>query len=267
MESIKEIDLIITLIGGTFIMFLMVVVIVYTVIKYQQRVLTQQQALQQKEKLFQQSLLEATINASEKERAEVSKNVHDDVGTLLNVIKIHNFRIKNNINDKDLVNNLIENNNQLLDDIIENVRSISNNLMSPTLRKLGFWKALKELCNKLNATNEFKIELNDNESPKKFNHNIELNLFRTCNEIINNIIKHSGATIISIHLFDDAETLTIIFSYNGKGINNDDVNRIIKVNKGLGLKSIISRLQILNASINYYTKTDKESEIIIKLQH
>lgn len=267
MEGIKEIDLIVTLIGGTLIMFLMVVVIVYTVIKYQQRVLKQQQVLQQKEKLFQISLLEATINASEKERTEVSKNLHDDVGTLLNVIKINNSRIQKNVNNIVLVNTLIKNNNQLLNDIVDSVRSISNNLISPTLKSLGFFKALQSLCNIINSTNQIQIKLNYNDGDKRFNSDVELNLYRTCNEVINNIIKHSGATIILVNSINNTETLTLNFLYNGKGINNEEVERIIKQNKGLGLKSIISRLQILKASINYVTKSDVESEIIIKLQH
>lgn len=265
MENIKEIDLVITVILGTLVMFLMVVVIVWAVIKYQQRVLQQQEVLRENEKKYQISLLEANINATEKEREAVSKNIHDDVGTILNVIKLNQSRVKKNIDDKELIIEIIATNNQLLNDIIENVRAISNNLTSPTLSKFGFEEALKMLCRQINESKEIIVELNSTETLKRLESKTELNLFRTCKEVLNNILKHSGANKVIINLVHEQKSLTILFQYNGKGISDEDVVKLVENNKGLGLQSIISRIQMLRASINYSVKNSNDSEIVIKL--
>lgn len=265
MENIKEIDLIITVILGTLVMFLMVVVIVWAVIKYQQRVLQQQEVLRENEKKYQVSLLEANISATEKERESVAKNIHDDVGTILNVIKLNQSRVKKNIDDKELITEIIATNNQLLNEIIENVRAISNNLISPTLSKFGFEEALKTVCRQINESKEVYIELNSPGDLKRLESISELTLFRTCKEVINNILKHSGAKNVKINILHLGTILSIAFLFDGKGINDEDITKLIENNKGLGLKSILGRVQMLKGSINYSVRSNIESEIVIKL--
>jgi signal transduction histidine kinase len=265
MESLKEADIVITLIAGTLVIFLMVTVIIWTIIKYQKRVLDQQKALQENDRIFQKSLLEASIKASENERMEVAKNIHDDVGTVLNVMKLNNARIKKNINDNVMVERILDANNQLLHDIVENVRSISTNLSSPVLHRLGLFKALDIICRQVNITNEIKVDFNYDDGEKRLSKDVELNLYRTCNEVINNIIKHGNTKNISISAVENNGGLTLLFLYTGNGITDLDAEQLMKISKGLGLKSIVSRLQILKGTINYYINENAECKVIIKL--
>ena len=265
MESLKETDIVITLVAGTLVIFLMVTVIIWTIIKYQKRVLDQQKALQENDRIFQKSLLEASIKASENERLEVAKNIHDDVGTVLNVMKLNNARIKKNIADNAMVERILDANNQLLHDIVENVRSISTNLSSPVLHKLGLFKALDFICRQVNITNEINVDFNYVDGEKRFNKDVELNLYRTCNEVINNIIKHGNTKNISVTAVENNGGLTLSFVYTGNGITDLNAEQLMKISKGLGLKSIVSRLQILKGTINYYVNENAECKVIINL--
>ncbi|MDP3556268.1 MAG: ATP-binding protein [Bacteroidota bacterium] len=262
MENIKEEDIIITLLVGTFVLFLMTAVIVYSVIQYQKKVLNQKEKLRSVEKKYQNDLLDATIVASEMERQSVAKNLHDDIGALINVIKLNNNKLKNIVESESPEQKLIETNNKLLLEINKNVNSISNDLMSPTLKTLGFIRALDQLTLQIHDSNSVNIVFNPNELKIRLNDKIETQLYRICKEVLNNILKHSRASDIFIKLEITQESLTIIIKYNGTGINDDQVKIIMENNKGLGLKSIYSRAQILNGKINYFSQKNDASVLI-----
>ncbi len=253
MENIKEIDIIITLIAGTLVVFIMSVVVVTSVIKYQKNILKQKETLREAEKKFQNDLLDATIIASEKERELVAKNMHDDLGALTNVIKLNNNQLKNKLNNITVTLELIKANDELLLEINENIRAISNDLASPTLARFGFISAMNQLCSQI--PNTLKVELNAEPENVRFEKKEEIQLFRTCKEILTNILKHGNATLVNININFTNNQLSISIKHDGNGINNEDVKNILKTNKGLGLKSIYGRIQILGGTINYQTQT------------
>jgi signal transduction histidine kinase len=249
MEGTQELDIIITLITGTLVVLIMAAVIISSVIKYQKNVLKQRTIFEESEKRFQTELLDATIVASEKERESVAKNIHDDVGVLTNVIKLNNSQLKNKLKNDSGIFELIKANDQLLLEINESIRAISNDLASPTLMQLGFFKAVRQLCSVL--PNTIKVQLNCEVDTVRLDKKTEIQLFRTCKEVLTNIIKHSGASEINIFIALKDEEVIVIVSYNGNGISDDEVRTIIKTSKGLGLKSIYGRLQIMNGKISY----------------
>lgn len=263
MESEQEIDIAITLIAGTVVVLTMAVAVIASVIKYQKNVLKQKEELAQAEKKFQTELLEATIIASEKEREIVAKNIHDDLGALTNVIKLNNSQIKVNLKNESAALELIKANNQLLLEINENIRGIFNDLASPTLTKYGFVKALEQLSSQI--PNTIKVILNYNRDDVRFDKKTEIQLFRTCKEVLTNIIKHSNSTQIKININFALKRLTIDINYNGKGINDEDIKTKISTSEGLGLKSIYSRIQVLKGSINYFVLSDHECKILMNI--
>jgi signal transduction histidine kinase len=252
MEGRQELDIIITLIAGTLAVLTMSVAIIISVIKYQKNVLKQKEVLAQTEKRFQTELLDATIIASEKERELIAKNIHDDIGVLTNVIKMNNSQIKVRLKDEDATSELIKTNNQLLLEINDNIKSISSDLVSPTLTRYGFVKALEQLCSKLPST--LKVHLNYPSEDMRFDKKTESQMFRSCKEVLNNIIKHSSSSEITIDINFAAGQLMVSMCYNGSGIDNEEVKSIMKTNKGLGLKSIYGRMQILGGQVNYFKK-------------
>jgi signal transduction histidine kinase len=251
MENIKEIDIIYTVIAGTLAMFVLTCLLVFGVIKYQKRVLSQKEALRLAEKKFQNDLLDANISATEKERAEVAKNLHDDIGMLLTVIKNNQRLLTNNISNETIVREYIKTNDNLLIEIHSIVRSISDGLMSPSLVKFGFIRALGMLCDQMNDTKQIKINFNAHGLKDRFSAKTELQLYRVCKEIINNILKHSNSSEIDLNLNFTTDLINMVITYNGKGINDEDAKVIMGKSKGLGLKSIYSRVQILDGNLKY----------------
>ena len=96
------------------------------------------------------------------------------------------------------------------------IRDRLNDLASPTLMKLGFLKALKQLCSKFPTSLE--VTLNFESESMRFDKRTEIQLFRSCKEIIANILKHANATQLNINVSFENDTLTVLISYNGQGI-------------------------------------------------
>ncbi|HET6991514.1 MAG TPA: hypothetical protein VFJ43_09335, partial [Bacteroidia bacterium] len=88
-------------------MIILAVSIILFVVLYQKKVLAQQNQIQATENKHQLELLSATIQVVELEREKIAKNIHDDVGTLLNVIKLHLTKISRNSDDKSRSEELI----------------------------------------------------------------------------------------------------------------------------------------------------------------
>ncbi len=107
--------------------------------------------------------------------------------------------------------------------------------------------------------------MNYNPEHLRFDKKIELQLFRICNEILTNIIKHSNSSEIDINITFTLNKLSISINYNGNGINDEDVKTILKTSEGLGLKSIYGRIQVLKGIINYFVTNTSENGVLISI--
>jgi two-component system, NarL family, sensor kinase len=248
---------------GTAAILILCTAIIGFIVFYQKRSLEQKRKLSEAEAEHQRKLLDATIQISEKERERISKNIHDEIGTYLNVIRLNQVKILRHANDTVVIMNLIDENNRILEETIQSVRAISHDLMSPTLVKLGFTKALSELCRQIRVSGAMQITTNTNDENFRFSQKIEMQLYRMCKEIINNIIKHAKAKNTIVSLLFNGNHLKIDIEHNGVGLDMTNVQEIAENSKGLGLKSILSRAQIINATVQYISLPNQISKVII----
>lgn len=249
-------------------MLILVVSVVLFVVYYQKKVLSQKNQMQLTENTYQRQLLQATIEVEEKERERIAKNIHDDIGTLLNVLKLNLTKATRNYDNKELAEQLAKENVMLLDESIQSIRNISKDLASPTLLKLGYLKAIHELCRLITNSGQIHADLiyDQRESNVRFSENIELQLYRMTQEILNNIIKHAAAGEILIE-YTRGSSHQISISHNGKGITTQDLHELSKDNKGIGLKSIQSRAQLIDASVSYSITTSSQACITINVPY
>lgn len=246
-------------------MVILAVSIILFVVLYQKKILTQKNEIQYTVNRHQKELLEATIKVAEKEREKIAKNIHDDIGTRLNVIKLHLTKISRNAGDRRISENLIGESMELLNESIHNIRGISQDLMPPTLVKLGFEKGIMEFCRQINTAKALKIELVADLKGKRLPAEVELQLYRVVQELINNILKHAEAKNVEMDIRSDTSEVTVSIRHDGKGINTETVTRLAESEQGIGLKSIQSRIQLIGASIQYLTLGPKRSEISIEV--
>lgn len=250
---------------GTAVMLILVVSIVLFVALYQRKVMAQQMEIQAAENRHQKELLNASMEVAEQEREKIAKNIHDDVGTLLNVIRLQMTKLSRHASDQAKTEELVKESLTMVDESIQTVRGIAHDLMPPTLVKLGLDKGIAELCRQINNSGQVKVESEIDTNDRRLEARIELQLYRAIREIINNILKHSKATELVVSIRATDMSLAVQIKHNGVGITNEAATQLAQSQKGVGLKSIQSRVQLVNGTVQYLSKGQSDSRVIIEV--
>lgn len=191
---------------------------------------------------LQQANLLVEITTLENERKRIVTDLHDELGPLLSVVKFQVMSLETT--DKENLQ-LIEKANANLDDILDRIRDICNELMPQALIRKGLIMAINEFIGDLDRKTSMKMRFKYDEEieiPPK----AEVHLYRMIQEIVNNAIKYSEATEFNIDLYDKENKLVVAIRDNGKGF---DTEKVKKESRGLGLKNIMSRVDILHGEM------------------
>ncbi len=250
MENQAPIEIPILVVIATVGILVFIFFIILFVIFYQKRNLQLQVESEEKEKLHQQQLLKTSLEIAELERKKIAENLHDDIGPIINMIK-HNVSQLNAANASHTVPELKEQTDKLLDNTMDNIRSITRELAPPALMRFGLHDGLNELCSQLSKTNIIDASFNCSESNTRLPFTIQIQFYRLIQEIINNVIKHANASKLSLSLVYSHTTLKALINHNGIGISNEKIAELTQQSSGLGLRSIKNRTEILKANVNY----------------
>ena len=250
MEKQSNIDITFLVIIGCLGIVILVSALIIFIVIHQKRMLAKQNEIQLQKLNHRQLLFEAEIQVAEKEREKIARNIHDDIGSKLNIINQNFWILKDESNNKEIKETVLANSVNLLESVIESSRTIIYELMPPALLKLGYLRATNELCNLLRTSAKRHIEYNHVGENIRFAPKIELQLYRITQEVLNNIMKHSNVSFLKLNIEIEQHLVLKIF-HDGKGITNEKVEILSHTGNGLGLRSIQSRVQTLNASIKY----------------
>jgi two-component system NarL family sensor kinase len=210
-----------------FILVLAIVILIF----YFRFKIKQQNSLNEQ----QLAINKAIIESENTERFRIARDLHDSVGQMLSVVKMHVSSLDN-----------LQINNYL-DQTISEVRAISHNLI-PEALNFGLKRALEELADKITKAEkiEFLLEIDAELNLEK---QVELNLFRVLQELIGNALKHANSNQFSLKIKKDNHQIKIQFYDYGIGINQETIQK----SKGLGWKNIFARLNALQAEISIKT--------------
>ncbi|HVX48857.1 MAG TPA: sensor histidine kinase [Chitinophagaceae bacterium] len=182
--------------------------------------------------------IQAEIATLEKERKRMASDLHDEVGPLLSAVKM-------NINSLDSQDpgdqKIIEKVSSYIDEMLSKVREVSNDLMPSSLARKGLYAAVADLSARVNQASAIHITATC-EGPEELPKDSQVHLFRIIQEIVHNTIKHSLATTVNIRLHQLPKMLVLAIQDDGKGF---DYKKIVTESDGLGLKNILSRVEIL----------------------
>lgn len=228
------------------ILGIIVIYFIITIVKNQRRHLKLQQA----------NLL-VEITTLENERRRIVSDLHDELGPLLSVVKFQVSSLETE-NPEDI--RIIEKANDNLDNILNRIRGICNHMMPQVLIRKGLIMAIQEFIHELDGHASMNLEFNLKQIP--IPPQAEIHLYRMVQEIVNNAIKHSGASLLKIDLYSRKDTLVIAINDNGKGF---DAEAIKKESAGFGLKNILSRVDILKGDLYLESQRGKGTTYTIEI--
>jgi two-component system, NarL family, sensor kinase len=249
------------LFGITIILMLSIIFFLYRNTKIQKKIALQQeinfnQNLSELKKEKEIEIMRAMINSEEEERKRIARDLHDGIGSRLSSLKM----CLGQINNEEKFKNEFEYLSELLSTSIVELRQVSFNLMPETLLRLGLVSAIKDLCYTLN-NDVVEIEFNSNGIKNNIAISCQIAIFRIVQELLINALKHSHCTELMIDCSQNDNLFLITIEDNGVGFNVNAINEF----KGLGLKNIQNRVDLLNGKFEIVSKNNHGTSINIEL--
>jgi len=184
--------------------------------------------------------LNSMLEGQEMERKRLSREIHDGIGPLLSTLKMSLSSIETDMKKMDeQIEVCFESAYELIDEISEDLRAISHNLLPKILLDFGLEEALDALRDKITTGKNIQLSVIFTGMGSRLDQVTELGIYRICQELINNTLKHAKATHISLQLIRSVKSLRILYEDNGLGFSYE------KVSKGLGLINIENRVKAL----------------------
>ena len=215
-------------------------------------------------KKLEAGLLSATLDGQEKERNRLASEIHDGLALLLSTAKLNLEALSTDMSHlSSEKRSYYSSSKNLLDEAMIEVRAIINNLSPPVLDSMGLSAALNALCEKLNTSANKEIHFYENgNSSHSITKSNEVNLYRTAQEMLNNALKHGKADKISLQLIAHKNSIILIVEDNGIGFDKDG----ILMQKGNGLKSLISRTKSMDGRLNIDSTPGLGTVISVEIQ-
>jgi len=177
-------------------MLILAVAIIFFFLIYQKRLSDQQEKIKTLEIEYQKELLKAILEAQESERKRIASDLHDSVGSNLSAIRLYLNQLKQE-DQSDYFDNVKKETTGMIDLTIENVRSITRNLLPSSLEQFGLIAALEDLCRRINELDNLKVRFQCQED-RRLPPSAEIALYRVVQELINNTLKHAQAEHITV---------------------------------------------------------------------
>jgi signal transduction histidine kinase len=190
--------------------------------------------------------LKAVIEAEEKERIRIARDLHDGLGQLLSTARVNMAALEGEVKSED--EKLLGNALNTIDESIKEVRSISHNMMPVALIEFGLIKAVDVLVLRVNEAKAMKITFS-HEGIDRLEQSVEISIYRIIQEVLNNMIKHSDARNIMIDLRRSGHKILLKINDDGKGFDSGEIGK----SSGMGWNNIYSRLSLINGNMDVHS--------------
>jgi signal transduction histidine kinase len=207
------------------------------------------------ELLFEQRKYDIIAQAEEGEKKKIARELHDGIGQQLVLLNL----LLQNITPVPAEEGALDQIKQLLQGSIQELREMAYNLLPPALDK-GFLNALERFAHRINATGKMTLTLSidDQINEESFVNVDRFNLYRIVQEVLNNALKHSKASQITIEIHPiKGSKINLRVVDNGIGFDTD------RMSEGLGMQNMKHRMDM--AGIKGSISSEKGRGVIVEL--
>lgn len=215
-------------------------------------------------------LTNKTINFQEDERKRVSRELHDGINQLLVSVRYKLDAITSKLKQlekpaEENIGNSIQDASEILNNTMQEVRRISRDLRPSLLDDLGLNAALESLSNDFSERTNIDFTLSNNCTKNRLPQEIETAFYRIVQEALTNIEKHAlSAKHVILKIERTRKKVTLSISNDGIGFDESTIDQT-NPDRGLGLRNMRDRTELLEGSMNVNSSPDKGTTVIVSI--
>ena len=206
-------------------------------------------------------LFRRVVAAQEAERQRIARDLHDETGQSLTAIGMGLRGLADEISprnktQRDILGQL----QSLASDSLRELQRIISDLRPAHLDDLGLSATLRWYTNRLQEMSHLNIKVDITGEEHLLDETVKIAIFRIIQEALNNIIKHSRASAVTINLAYTEEAARILVRDNGVGFDMDAVkNRVGRIS--LGLSGMGERAALLGGTVEVHSRPNYGTEV------
>ena len=191
----------------------------------------------------QNEILRTSLEAQEKSRADIGRELHDNINQLLVASTLYLKSVKA-ASEKDRL--LVESAATIISNAIEETRKLSSSFVPPSLNEITLVDTITYFAKNFKLT-AMKVDVDIRINETNMTESLKLNIYRIIQEQFNNIVKYAEAGKVKIALVQTGNQLILEVQDDGKGFNRQEKTG------GIGLSNIVSRAEAYNGQVNIQT--------------
>lgn len=200
------------------------------------------------------------VRAQEEERKRIGRELHDGTGQGLMVLRLYLGMLGAGRLDSE-AQFKVQEALGLLDNTIEDLRRIIGRLSPQTLERLGLLPAIRKEVREISRNSGIKAVLDLPRNLDAVDMEIELALYRSVQEALHNIAKHSQAKHFRVRLEASHETLRLLVEDDGIGFSKKRISQ----GSGFGLWGMRERIAALGGKLRVHARPDKGTQLRVTL--
>ena len=259
-QKFSEVTLI--LFGSTFIILMLTGLVVISLFINQKR---KYRFLQEKSEMknnFHQELLRSHLEIQSQAFESISRELHDNVGTLISIAMVHIKSISFNMPENEQLK--LTEADSLLNEAMYTLRDISRSINPENINRLGWQKSFIAELDRIRKTNSFNVYYSEEGAPFTIEMQKQIIIFRILQETLNNIVKHSNGQDIYGHIRFSDVGVTITIKDNGKGFRQQLTDLSTD---GSGLRNMRARAAMLPASLDIESRIEEGTVVTLPIRN
>ena len=198
------------------------------------------------------------LSAQESDRTRIARELHDDIGQSLAVLRVQMLRAGKPVSGNPQMTHAgLEDLAGKVEKIADKVRRLSHHLHSSELEMLGLAVAVKGQCRECSEKLGIPVHCSCDQLRDKLDSTIGLSFLRVLQEAMQNAMKHSRATTITVGLTTSDREICLEIRDDGVGFDVESA----KLAAGLGLISMRERIHLIGGRCEIWSSPGQGTRI------
>jgi signal transduction histidine kinase len=232
---------------------------------YQRRQHRQEQELVRMKDTYEREALRSQLEIQESTMKTIAQELHDNIGQMLSVVKLSLSVLP--LEKEHPALEMVQHSQQVLNKAIFDLSDLTKSMHTERVMEVGLADSIEMELASIKRAGILRVDFSVTGEEVRFSGQKSIFLFRMFQEMMNNILKHSKATNVTVSLIYSADDIFIMeIDDNGKGFNVEEKRQNASAS-GVGLKSIFNRAQLIGADMNIKSEPGKGTQIIVELPY